>query len=240
MSVSARLRSHCLRTLLTLCLAGGLLPSAAAAQIFRVNAGGALVPSIDAGPDWTADTDGVPSPYLSNPGSNNVSPWPTLGLDPSVPAGTPIEVFSDERWDNSGGDEMSWSFPVTPGGYEVRLYFKNGYGGTSMAGQREFDVTIEGNPVLDNYDIVADVGHQVGVMKSFIVTSDASLDINFTHEVENPLVNAIEILALESCSVDADCVSGDACSTGSAAWAPSASSAMRPMARAATTATSAR
>ena len=182
---------------LSLCFASNLLPVGASAQLFRVNAGGAAIPSIDTGPDWAPDTTANPSTYLRIAGSNNTAGFPVTTLDPSVPAGTPIEVFSDERWDNSGGDEMSWSFPVTPGSYEVRLYFANGYSGTSTIGSRVFDVSIEGNLVLDNYDIVADVGHEKGVMKSFIVSSDASLDIDFGHGVENPLVNAIEILAVD-------------------------------------------
>ncbi len=57
-----------------------------------------------------------------------------------------------------------------------------------------FNVTIDGAPALTNYDIVADVGHRVGVMKSFNITSDGTVDIDFTHVIENPLINAIEIV----------------------------------------------
>jgi hypothetical protein len=77
---------------------------------------------------------------------------------------------------------------------QVRLYFTNQYDGTAGAGQRVFNVTVDGAPFLTNYDIVADVGHKVGVMKSVNITSDGSVDIDFTHVVENPLINAIEIV----------------------------------------------
>ena len=33
-------------------------------------------------------------------------------------------------------------------------------------------------------------------MKSFIVTSDANLNIDFEHVTENPLINGIEIVAV--------------------------------------------
>jgi len=181
-------------TLLTI-----FLPTFSAAQtvIFRVNAGGAAQASLDAGIGWDLDTSGSPS-ALHNSGSNTAG-FAGGSLDPSVPASTPAAMFDTERWDPSGGDPMEWDFPVgTPGTYEVRLYFKNGFPGTSSVGGRVFNVLIEGVPVLSNYDIVADVGDQTAVMKSFIVTSDANLDIDFEHVTENPLINAIEIVAVAS------------------------------------------
>jgi hypothetical protein len=90
---------------------------------------------------------------------------------------------------------MQRDFPVTPGSYEVRLYFADIYTGTQFVGARVFDVSIEGDIVLDNYDIFADVGGYTGVMKSFIVESDANLDIDFGHVTENPAIKGIEILS---------------------------------------------
>ena len=174
-----------------------LLPAASQAQLFRVNCGGPPVTAIDAGIDWAEDSSASPSAFRTS-GTNDTAGFTIGSFDATVPATTPTGVFATERWEQSGGDEMSWSFPVgTPGSYEVRLYFANGYGGTASPGERIFDVAIEGNLVLDDYDIVADVGHSVGTMKSFVVASDASLEIDFSHGVENPLINAIEILALD-------------------------------------------
>ena len=48
--------------------------------------------------------------------------------------------------------------------------------------------------VLDNYDIYADVGGFKGVMKSFMVTADSNIDIDFRHVVDAPGINGIEIL----------------------------------------------
>ena len=84
---------------------------------------------------------------------------------------------------------MQWDFPAPVGApLEVRLYFANGYPGTSDPGQRVFDVSLEGDTVLDNYDIVADVGDSTGTMKDFDITSDGNVDIDFSHVAENPLV----------------------------------------------------
>jgi PKD repeat protein len=161
--------------------------------LFRVNAGGPQLPSLDGGPAWAADTDAV-SPYR-NTGSNAAGYASGARLDDSVPVGTPGAVFDSERWDPSDATEMQWAFPVPAGRHvQVRLYLANRCGCTSAAGQRAFDVSVDGTQMLSHYDIVADVGDQVGEMKSFDVTSDGSVDVAFGHEVENPLVNAIEII----------------------------------------------
>jgi Malectin domain len=163
--------------------------------LYRVDAGGPAIQATDGGPDWIADNGSSAYRNLSN----NAAGWsPVPNVDASVPAGTPSMVFDSERWDPGShldGDEMHWSFPVPSGTQvQVRLYFANRYSGTSQVGQRVFDVAVEGTPVLTNFDIVATVGDQTGMMRSFGATSDGAIDIDFTHEVENPLINGIEII----------------------------------------------
>ena len=168
-----------------------------AGVLFRVNTGGPAVPASDGGPTWAEDSGGNPSPY-HNSGNNDAGYPPVSGVDASVPAGTPSEIFDAERWDpgtKGDGGEMTWSFPVPSGKtVDVRLYFANRYSGTSNPGQRVFDVALEGATVLDNYDIRAQTPDQTGTMRSFTVTSDGSIDLTWGHEVENPLVNGIEIV----------------------------------------------
>ena len=169
-------------------------PTGPSPVLYRVNAGGPSIPSFDGYADWSAD-DGWDSP-LRNSGSNAAGWGQGFSRTASVPAGTPNEVFSDERWDPNGDPSMQWDFPVDAGvPLQVRLYFANGYGGTSQVGQRVFDVAVEGSTVLDDYDIVADAGGDSrGTMRSFDVTSDGNVDIDFSHVIENPLVSAIEII----------------------------------------------
>lgn len=162
--------------------------------LHRVNAAGPSVTAADGLGDWAAD-EGFTSP-VRNSGSN-ASGWSeAFSTTASVPAGTPVELFSTERWDPSGDPPMQWDLPVAAGlPIEVRLYFANGYSGTSQVGQRVFDVDVDGQRVLDDFDIVADTGgHLRGTMKSFDITSDGNVDIDFGHVAENPLVNAIEIV----------------------------------------------
>jgi PKD repeat protein len=177
----------------------GQIPSTSNTNVlYRVDTGGPAIQATDNGPNWQADTSD-PSPYR-NSGSNTAS-WPPISNETSaVPPTTPIGIYASERWDpgsNGDGQEMHWSFPVTPNlPIEVRLYFANNYSGTSQAGQRVFDVALDGTTVLNHYDIVADAGNLTGTMKKFDITSPQSgqVTIDFTHEVENPLINGIEIL----------------------------------------------
>lgn len=158
--------------------------------LYRVNAAGPPMLALDSGPDWSGDTGDSPSGL--HEGGSNAADWgsPAASLDPSVPDTTPPAIFSTERW-----AEQHWHFPVPDNlPLQVRLYFANRYGGTSQVGKRVFDVSIDGQLKLDDYDIVADVGDQRGVMKAFNITSDGQVDIDLGQVVENPLINGIEIL----------------------------------------------
>ena len=168
-----------------------------ASILYRVNTGGPGADSLDCGPDWLADdSDGAPGASFRNSGSNAVPPWgQPFTVDATVPATTPSTIFDSERWDPGDGDPMQWTFPVTAGkNIAVRLFFANQYGGTAPPGQRVFDVAIDGVTRLDDYDIAADVGHQVGTMKSLNIVSDGTVNIDFSHVDENPLINGIEII----------------------------------------------
>ena len=89
---------------------------------------------------------------------------------------------------------MQWNFPVAPGSYEVRLYFAETYAKAQNVGGRTFDVLIEGQTVLDNYDVYAEVGGYKGVVKTFTVNADNNLDVDFLRGVQNPSVKGIEII----------------------------------------------
>ena len=70
-------------------------------------------------------------------------------------------------------------------------------GSTSPAGRRStrrFNVLIDGVTKLSNYDPNVDPGVNKGTMKSFDITSDGTVNIDFTHVTGNPEVNAVEIV----------------------------------------------
>jgi hypothetical protein len=175
---------------------------AASGVLYRINAGGSEIAALDGGMNWSADTKSNNSLYLADPGSNNTSGFSAVEPGATVPLSTPGTIFDTERWDNGGGSEMQWAFDVpTAGLYEVRLFMGNGYGGTNDPGERVFDVALEGTVLsnFDDIDLSGQFGHEVGSMVSNTVSvTDGTLNIEFLHGVENPLVNGIEIIQLDS------------------------------------------
>ena len=104
-------------------------------------------------------------------------------------------------------DDLTFGYqiPVPNGNYDVVLHFAEIFWGATGGspggvGSRIFDVSVEGDLVLDNYDIIADVGSETPVTKTFNVTvNDGSLDMEFSSlaidgGVDQPKVSAIEIL----------------------------------------------
>ncbi len=168
--------------------------------LYRINAGGPSLPSLDCGPDWANDT--ASSSIYRTSGSTTASYGPVTTVDATVPVTTPAAVFSTERWDPSGGNEMQWSFPVPAGRHvRVRLYLSDRCFCTSGVGKRVYDVTLEGATVLDNWDPNAAVGHNVATMRSFDITSDGTVNIGFVHQVDNPTIDAIELIDLDATPV---------------------------------------
>ncbi|MDP9239587.1 MAG: malectin [Actinomycetota bacterium] len=172
--------------------------------LYRVNAGGQALPALDLGPDWASDSSDVPLSLLRNTGSLVSTYGGTPARNAVLPATTPTALFSSERYDPAGGSEMSWTFPVPAGTpLKVRLYFANRYSGTGTIGKRKFNVSIDGEAKLADYDIVADTGNNTGTMKEFPVTSDGTVNVDLTHgTIENPLINGIEIIASPATGAD--------------------------------------
>lgn len=153
-------------------------------SIFRINAGGGA-------------TGGFSGDAFANTGSTFSTRAGIDVSDSSLPEGTPASIFQTTRFDRRGGAELAYNIPAAAGNYEVILYFAEIYGPTSHVGGRVFDVSIEGQLVLDNFDVFATAGAaNKGIAKRFNVTSDGTININFGHVVENPDVMGIEIIDL--------------------------------------------
>ena len=173
------------------------LPPPTDSMLFRWAAGGTTVAAIDGGPAWTAAASVVKG------GPTTVSSAQITSLHASVPgATTPLGLFAKERYDPPTGAEMGLDFGtggLADGDYAVRLFMGNSYAGTSAPGQRQFDVRIEGALAFDNVDLVARFGHKVGGMLEWQGTvTDGTIDIDFQHVIQNPLINGVEIIQLEA------------------------------------------
>jgi PKD repeat protein len=169
--------------------------------LYRVNAGGPALASADDGPDWEGDIDSA-SAYR-NSGSNRAVNHSIHFIEAAVPSDdfdrVPLDVYATERWDPASGEEMAWTFSVpfgTP--VEVRLYLGNKCACTDEPGERVFDVVLEDATVIDDLDLSLMHGHETATMYSFDIVSDGAVNIEFGHVVENPLINAIEIIRTDT------------------------------------------
>ena len=104
-------------------------------------------------------------------------------------------LYQTERW----GDH-SYAIPVpNQGAYDIRLHFAEIYVGVAVAGgigDRVFNVSIEGNQVLSNFDILSEVSPATVLIKEIndVIVNDGVVNIQFNGVVENAKISAIEVL----------------------------------------------
>lgn len=160
------------------------LPAAAQTQsAIRVNCGGGSYTD-SKGQIWQADTG-----YNTGVASTNTAT--TAGTsDPTL--------YRSNRY-NPNSAPMVYTFAVANGNYRINLLFAENATGLQTVGARVFGVQFNGTPVLQNFDIYATAGANNAVVESFNTSiSNGKLAIEFDRIVQNPKINAIEILPLGS------------------------------------------
>jgi subtilisin-like proprotein convertase family protein len=100
-------------------------------------------------------------------------------------------LYQTERYDNN----LAYSFPVPlNGNYEVTLHFAEVFNKNQAVNKRVFDMLLEGNLVLDDYDIFASVGGYTPDVKTFqVLVSDGELNITSSSTVNKAKLCAIQI-----------------------------------------------
>jgi lysophospholipase L1-like esterase len=163
---------------------GQVDPQISSGPHLRVNIGG---PAFDesGGTHWEAD-----KPYPQ--GTWDYGKWGYVGGNTATTT-SPISgtdndaLYQSERW---GISEFKVDVPV--GTYTVRLHFVEM--AHTSSGSRVFDVKIEGQTVLSNLDIFAEVGRNAALVKTFQVqVNDGTLNVSFVPKVEDPEIAGIEV-----------------------------------------------
>ncbi|MGH7750027.1 MAG: malectin domain-containing carbohydrate-binding protein, partial [Candidatus Dormibacteria bacterium] len=145
-----------------------------------INAGGGAVGN------FVADTD-----FVDNGGDGGASMVNASINTSMVTNPAPQAVYQNERF----GSNFTYTVPnLTPGAtYTVRLDFSEGY---LPAGQRMFNVSINGTQVLSNFDVAQTAGGMnTAIAESFAATANSSgqIVLNFTGVVGHAMVEGIEI-----------------------------------------------
>ena len=159
--------------------------TAAPAEIIRINSGGPEFTD-GSGNLWAADQYFIGGTLYEN--------------TTAIANTTDDTLYHTERYD----PVLTYEIPVsTDGLYDVNLSFAELYFGLSGggsgggAGSRVFSIEIEGQTLITDYDIFAEVGGATAVIKQFpgINVSDGSLSIIMTASVNNAKLSAIEVLS---------------------------------------------
>jgi chitodextrinase len=171
-------------------VATSVRPRALAGAVLRVNAGGPVYTDL-AGNVWQAD-------YGFNTGVVEVSTGAIAHTDDDA-------LYQARRFDRDSGAELKYTFPLADGEYELRLHFAEVWSGASTApGIRVFDVKVEDQLALDNFDIYAEALAQKGsgfatavAVPIPVTVTGGNLTIEFIHQIQNPTIAAIEVFALQ-------------------------------------------
>lgn len=139
--------------------------------------------SVDAGgPSYT---DCSKNTWLADINFSGGTPYSTT----NPIAGTNDQIlYQTERYGN-----FSYNFNIPNGNYIVLLKFAEIY--WNKAGQRIFNVSLNGNPILQNFDIFASAGASFKAYdKSFPVTvTNNQIKLDFRTIVDNAKISAIRI-----------------------------------------------
>ena len=100
------------------------------------------------------------------------------------------DLYRAERYSM---DSFSW--PVPNGKYVVKLHFAETFDGITGPGERVFSFNVQGHEFKD-FDVWVKAG---GPLKAYVETvpievNDGKITVTFTPKVENPQINAIEII----------------------------------------------
>lgn len=169
------------------------------AVLYRVNAGGVTATVSDGtGVNWANDNFTNPCGCVNSLATGNkvFTTDDPITFDSSVPDDYPQSLFQEERsidgWDPK---RMEWNFPVESGiKVEVRVFMAEIF--HNSIDNRHFDIEIDGKLVENDIDLYKDYGHDVGIMKTYQITTDDNIDLSFITIGGQPTVAAIEILEL--------------------------------------------
>ena len=106
-------------------------------------------------------------------------------------AGTPDQpLYQNERWTWPGA--LGYDFTVPSGTYTLTLKFSENY--ATGAGQRVFNIVVNGQTMISNFDIFAQAGGGFRALDlQFTVSVTSAMSIQFVPVVGGPKVDAISI-----------------------------------------------
>lgn len=159
---------------------------------YRINSGGAAITAN--GKTWRKDTLAF----------DNLEPYKNALLT-KISNSEDDAALLDEQSSNADKKPFRYEIPLTNGNYSIRLHFAELYWGapgsglTGGVGSRVMNVSVEGVMKLINFDVAKEVGTASEIVKNIPVTvSDGRLNINFSANVNRPMVCGIEVYSFSN------------------------------------------
>ncbi len=91
------------------------------------------------------------------------------------------------------GNSFGYNFILLDGNYNVTLMFAETH--LTQPGQRIFNVAINGNTVLNNFDVLSQVPPHTALNKTFPITvTNNNVEIDFSARLDNAMISAIQIV----------------------------------------------
>jgi hypothetical protein len=138
-----------------------------------------------AGTNWLAGDKFFPD--------GDVIERPDISIATSTNTG-PAVLYQAERYSMS---KFTYA-PVPNGEYIVKLHFCETFEGITAPGQRLFGYAVKGDgPPVKDFDVFATAGGALKpVVKTVPITvTNRTIEVEFSPQVENPQINAIEIFS---------------------------------------------
>ena len=154
-----------------------------------VNCGGPLLYQDNAGNVWIGDK--YYTNYFSTTTTSSGSK--SYSTTQNIRGTKNPTLYQTERWVSG---EMTYTIPVASNGtFHVRMHFAEIFPNAQAPDARKFNVFLEGNLVMEEYDIFAETGGYTASIESFTTTvKDGVVTIRFVSgSIQNPKVSAIEI-----------------------------------------------
>lgn len=146
-----------------------------------------LVIAIDSGATAGGTYDGVTyqADKYSDGGEANSTPDPIAGT-------TAVALYQTERYGT-----YSYKIPVTAGTFTIELHMAEIYNNT--AGERSFNVSVEGQQVLSSLDLYTQAGHDGAFSYTVedVRVSDGTLDIALESLVDNATLAGFAIYSAD-------------------------------------------
>lgn len=153
----------------------------------RINAGGPAMTDAN-GQHWLADRFYVGGNEASHAQGRSIANTDSDAL------------YRNERWGATG-----YNIPLPAGEYVVRLHHAEVFVGCQSAECREFSVSVEGQTVVSDVDVYAEVGgYSALVVDTVSSVADGELTIRFSSSRQHAQVSGIEILQMSPTSSSPD------------------------------------